>query len=186
MTLEQRNKSPVAGLSSFYHKLKRRVKKCPFREMVCVGGRACLRTQGNYEAGHSTGPLLQRLHFSSPLPSSSPPSQTFGWKPEPHIASSYSLMTKQGSLQGHILQQLPAASWERCFLPSGFVQLPLRPRHTWAVLTLWRREVRGVGLGTEPCEQVTPCALSDKDRPERTTQACILSLEKGARRKHQF
>lgn len=31
----------------------------------------------------------------------SPP--TFGWKPEPQSASSYSLMTKQGSLQGNIL-----------------------------------------------------------------------------------
>lgn len=43
------------------------------------------------------------------------------------------LMTKQASFQGNILQQLSVPSWERCFLPSGFVHLLPRPGHTWAV-----------------------------------------------------
>lgn len=50
----------------------------------------------------------------------------------------------------------------------------------------WRREARGVDLGTEPCGQVTPRALSDRDRPKRTPQACILSLEKRTRSKDEF
>lgn len=171
----------MAELSSFYHKLKRPVKKCPFGKMVCVSGRACLTTQGNYEAGYNTWPLLQRLHFSNRLPSPFPSSPTFGWKPEPQSASSYSLMTKSDSFQGNILQQLSGPSWERGFLPSGFAHLPLRPGHTWAV-----RLRGGVDLGTEPRDQVTPRALSDRDRPKRTTQACILSLEKRTRSKHEF
>lgn len=113
-----------------------------------MGGRIWQR-QGKQEGRHTHDhfskahkwPLLQGAHRALPqslqfarqlFPTSHLPPHLDGntnHGPPPVTHSD----DKQASLQRNSLQQLSAPSRERCFLTSGFAQLPLRPRHMRAV-----------------------------------------------------